>query len=120
MLFETFNQIFFWGFILTNIVFCLLLIWKTSAGYRAAEIKTAVVIKAIVSLVIWLVSTVVIVVVSAGYFAGHTLEPASERTVQLESATVYLISFIIGWMIVGVAILFWMSRQPNAKNYGSN
>ena len=120
MSFETFNQIFFWVFVLTNIIFCLLLLWKTYAGYQATESKMPVVIKAIVSLLIWFVSTVIIVVVSAGYFAGHTLEPAEERMVQLESATVYLISFIIGWIIVGAAILFWTDCLPNAKNYGSN
>jgi len=94
MSFATFNQIFFWLFVLTNIVFCALFFWKTYANYRMADGKTAVIIKAIVSFVIWLVATVVVIVVSAGYFAGHTLESADERTVQLESATVYLISFI--------------------------
>lgn len=117
---DGFNQIFFWVFVLTNIIFCLLFFWKAYAGYQAADGKTAIIIKAIVSFVIWLVSTFIVIAVSAGYFSGHTLEPASERTVQLESATVYLISFIIGWILTGAAILFWISRPPNAKNYGSN
>lgn len=115
----TFSQIFFWVFILTNVIFCALFFAKTYTGYRAADGKTAVVVKAVVSFLIWLIAAFVVVIISAGYFSGHTLEPASERTVQLESATVYLISFIIGWILVGAAILFWMSR-PQKKNYGSN
>jgi len=117
---ETFNQIFFWVFVLTNIVFCALFFWKTYTGYRTADGKTTVIIKAIVSFVIWFIATFVIIVVSAGYFSGHTLEPAEQRTVQLESATVYLISFIIGWILVGAAIIYWISRNRTPKNYGSN
>lgn len=119
MSFEAFNQIFFWVFVLTNIVFCILFFWKTYASYRAAESKAAIIIKAVVSLVIWIIATLVIVTVSAGYFSGHTLESAEPRMVELESATVYLISFIIGWILVGAAILFWITR-PQQKNYGSN
>ena len=120
MLFETFNRLFFWVFVVTNIVFCSVLIWKIYAGYRASESKTPVVVKAFVSLLVWFVSNAVIIVVSAGYFAGHAPESAAPRIVQLESATVYLISFIIGWIFVGAGLLFWMSREPNAKKYGSN
>ncbi len=117
---EAFSQIFFWVFVLINVIFCALFLGKTYAGYRAADGKTAVVIKAVVSFLIWLVAAFVIIVVSTGYFAGHTLETAGERTVQLESATFYLISFIIGWVLIGAAIIYWMSRLPKPKNYGSN
>jgi len=79
-----------------------------------------IVIKAIVSLVIWLVSTFVFIAGITIYFAAHTPESVEPRTVQLESATVYLISFIIGWILVGAAIIYWMSRLPKPKNYGSN
>ncbi len=117
---ETFNQIFFWVFVLTNIVFCALFFWKTYAGYLAADGKTAFVVKTIVSFAIWLVSTFVIIAVSAGYFYADTLDGAEQRTVQLESATFYLISFIIGWILVGAAIIYWISRNRTPKNYGSN
>ena len=116
MSFATFNQIFFWLFVLTNIVFGTLFFWKTYAGYQVASGKTAVIMKAVASFVIWVVATFVIIIVSAGYFAGHTLESADERTVQLESATVYLISFIIGWILTGAAILYWMSGRAKQKD----
>ncbi len=113
---EAFSQILFWIFILTNVIFCALFFGKIYVSYQAADRKTAVVIKAIVSFLIWLAAAFVVIAVSAGYFAGHTPEA---RTVQLESATVYLIGFILGWILVGMVILFWMSR-PQRKNYGSN
>jgi len=120
MLVTTLSQIFFWVFVITNVIFFALLFWKTYANYRATESKTAVVIKAIVSFVVWLISTFILVAGSTIYFAGHTLESAEPRMVQLESATFYLISFIIGWILTGAAILYWMSRLPKPKNYGSN
>ena len=120
MLVATLSQIFFWVFVTTNVIFFALFFWKIYASYRAAESKTAVVVKAIVSFTIWLVTTFIILVGSTGYFAGHTLESAEPRMVHLESATFYLISFIIGWILVGAAILYWMSRLPKPKNYGSN
>ncbi len=72
MLFDTFNQIFFWVFAAVNLGFYPLILWKAIAGYRAAESKTVVAIKAIVALIIWVAATMTVVVVSAGYFAGHT------------------------------------------------
>ncbi len=120
MLLETFSRILFWIFVITNIVFGLLFVWKTFTVYRTAESKTRVIIKSIASLLFWIVANIVIIVVSTGYFAGHALESAQSQTVQMESATVYLISFITGWILVGAAILFWISRPPRNKNYGSN
>jgi Ni,Fe-hydrogenase I cytochrome b subunit len=120
MLFETFNQIFFWIFAAVSLVFYPLIIWKAIASYQAAESKTAAIVKAIIALIIWTTATGIVTFVGAGYFADHTLESPSERLVQLESATVYLISFIIGWILVGAAIIYWMSRSANQKNYGSN
>jgi len=120
MLVTTFSQIFFWVFVLTNLIFCVVFFWKAYAGYRAADGKTPIVIKAIVSFAIWLVSTFVVLVGSTGYFAAHTLESAEPRMVHLESATVYTILFIIGWILVGAAILYWMSRPARRKDYGSN
>lgn len=120
MLFETFSRIFFWIFVTTNVVFCWLLLRQTLKVYRIAESKVAIIIKSTASLVIWIVSNVVVIIVSTGYFVGHALESAEPRIVQMESATVYLISFITGWILVGARILFWISRPPQQKNYGSN
>jgi len=115
MLFDTFNQIFFWVFAAVSLVFYPLIIWKAIAGYQAAESKTAAIVKAAIALVIWTTATGIVTFVSAGYFAGHTLESAEPRMVQLESATVYLIGFILGWILVGAAIFYWMSRPPKSN-----
>lgn len=120
MLLETFSQILFWVFVSTNVVFCALFFWKAIVGYRATTRKKAVIVKAIVSFVSWLVATFVVVAAMTAYFAGHSPIPEAGRQVHLESATIYLISFIIGWILVGAAIIFWMSRVPQIKNYGSN
>lgn len=113
------NHIFFWVFILTNIVFGTLLVWKIYQSYRAAKEKKSVVIKAIVSFIIWLISNVIIIAASAAYFYADTPD-ATDRTVQFESATVYFISFIIGWILIGAALIYWTSRPSRQKNYGSN
>ncbi len=120
MSFAAFNQTFFWVFISTNIFFCLLFCWKLYAGYRAANGKAAVIIKAVVSLVIWIAANIVIIAVSAGYFYADTLEAAEQRNVRMESATFYLISFIIGWILIGAWIIYWMNRPTKHKDYGSN
>lgn len=79
----------------------------------------AAVIKAIVCFAIWIAATLAVVVAGAGYFAGHSPISDDRRMIELESATVYLISFIIGWVLVGAAIVYFISR-PQHKNYGSN
>jgi hypothetical protein len=117
---DAFNQIFFWFFAAVNLVFYPLILWKAIAGYQAAESKAAAVVKAVIALIIWIGVTMTVVVVSAGYFAGHTLESTEPRMVELESATVYLISFIIGWILVGAAIIYTLHRSAKHKNYGSN
>lgn len=117
---ETFSQILFWVFVATNAIFCVLFLWKTIVGYRATARKKTVVMKAVVGFVSWLAATFVIIAIMTAYFAGHSPIPDEARQVYLESATVYLISFIIGWILVGAAIVFWMSRVPQNKNYGSN
>ncbi|MGI8786710.1 MAG: hypothetical protein ACR2HG_02965 [Pyrinomonadaceae bacterium] len=119
MSFATFNQIFFWTFIITNAVFYSLFFWKFYQSYRAADSKKSVIVKAAVSFIIWLISTLIIVAASAAYFYGDTIEGAN-RTVRLESATVYLISFITGWILIGAALIYWISHPPEQKNYGSN
>lgn len=116
MLVSTFSQIYFWVFVATNVIFFALFFWKTYASYQAADGKTTVIIKAIVSFVVWIVAAFVVIVGSTIYFAGHTLESAGPRMVHLESATFYLISFIIGWILIGAAILFWMSRAAKRKD----
>lgn len=95
---------------LVNSIFIIGLLGGSFKNLRKTESKQSVIIKAVLSFVIWLALTGVMIVAAASYFYGDTLD-SENRTVKLESATVYFIMYFIIWTLSALLLVYWINHS---------
>jgi hypothetical protein len=77
------------------------------------SIKT-IALKGFSAFLVWLCLTAVMIVASAAFFYGDSLNEG-QRIIKLESATIYFLMFFIGWVFAGFIIIYLINRLNQKK-----